>query len=197
LQSTLLRMNMYQVKKIFTDEEIVNLNGEFHKQPECLAHQDWNLFDVDKRQYPYKTWGAEIEKLNQFARDYTGKPDLQVHSHYFVKYSEESFTKLHRDDDSVVALTIVTVLETTDLVGGHTLMWNKYYKPARPRNKYAKRPSNQPHGPQKEDIIPVIVEHEDGESIIYDGKVLHGVTQVTQGTRTVMVSWYKNDNHST
>lgn len=188
---------MYQVKTIFNNQEIDNLIDAFHEQGECLAHQDYNLFDVDKRQYPHKTWGPEIEKLNQYARDYTGNPELEVHSHYFVKYGEEAFCKLHRDDDSIVALTIVTVLETNDLVGGQTMMWNKYSKSSRPRNKYAKRPKNQPHGPQGQYIIPVIVEHDDGESIIYDGKTLHGVAQVAQGTRTVMVSWYKNDNNST
>jgi hypothetical protein len=188
---------MYQVKRIFTNEEVGNLYTAFQNQPQALAHQDYNLFDVDKRQYPHQTWGPEIEKINQFAREYTNNPELQVHSHYFVEYGEESFCKLHRDDDSIVALTIVTVLKTENLVGGQTMMWNKYSKRSRPRNKYAKRPSNQPHGPQGQYIIPVIVDHDDGESIIYDGKTLHGVAQVTQGKRTVMVSWYKNVNHST
>lgn len=175
----------YQVEKIFTDEETANLLSLFHSLEESLAHQDYNLFDVDKRHIPYKQWTKELEKLNQYVPD-----GLVPQSHYFVKYGEESFTRLHTDDVNVVKMTIVTMVDTQDLIGGGTLVFDKYTKNKRPRDRYAKRVNNGP-APVGKDIIPDIVEMQDGESVIYDAATTHGVTRVKQGHRIVLVSWFK------
>lgn len=175
----------YKVEKIFTDEEVANLLSLFHSLDESLAHQDYNLFDVDKRTIPFKQWTKELEKLNRYVPE-----GLTPQSHYFIKYPVDSFTRLHTDDAKVVKMTIVTIIETVNLVGGCTLVFDKYTKNKRPRNRYAKRVNDGPP-PIGKDIIPDIVEMQDGESVVYDAVTTHGVSRVKQGHRIVLVSWFK------
>ena len=176
-------MSNYQVERIFSEQEIANLLSLFYSLPENLAHQDYNLFDVDKRPIPFSQWSDEIVKLNTHQKEFT------PFSHYFIKYPENSFTRLHTDNNKVVKRTVVTLLETKNLMGGETLVFNTYDKRSRPANKYAKR-GNKP-APVGKDIIPVVVNMNDGDSIIYDANVSHGVSQVMQGYRIVLISWFK------
>ena len=173
----------YQVEKFFTEEETDNLLSLFISLPENLAHQDYNLFDVDKRPIPFSQWSKEIEKLNAY------QSELEPQAHYFIKYPVNSFTRLHTDNNKVVKKTVVTILETKNLIGGETLLFNTYNKRSRPANKYAKR-GNKP-APVGKDIIPVVVNINDGDSIIYDANTNHGVSQVIQGHRIVLISWFK------
>tara|TARA_B110000208_G_scaffold46442_1_gene61624 strand:- start:2130 stop:2681 length:552 start_codon:yes stop_codon:yes gene_type:complete len=173
--------NAFKVERIINSSEVNTLKGNFSKLTPRLAHQDYNLFDVDKRlidDYSHPI----LRKIDKYV-------NLKPMSHYFVKYGEEGFTSLHTDDDGVVKLTVVTLIEDTDLVGGETLVIDRYMKSSRPSNKYAKRGKmvNAPIGQSK---IPVIAKMEVGESVIYDNKVTHGVCQVEKGSRLVLVSWY-------
>ena len=176
----------YKIEQLITEEERAELRELFNTLDPQLAHQDYNLFDVDKRDIHPKQWNDIIQKISARGES----EGLTTHAHYFVMYGKDAFTRIHTDDDKVIKLTIITMIETKDLVGGGSLIYDKYNRKPRPAFKYAKRTGNG-HGPYGRDIIPVIVETKDGESMIYDGKTLHGVTQVQQGHRLVLVSWFK------
>ena len=175
----------YQIENIVTEQDRIELLDYFHTLQPQLAHQDYNLFDVDKRDVKGE-WPDPIHKITAFGKDLGYVP----HAHYFLKYEKDAFTRMHTDDDKVIKLTIITMIETDNLVGGGTLVFDKYNRKARPAFKYAKRVANGP-GPYGKSIVPVIVEADDGESVIYDGKTFHAVTQVKQGHRIVLVSWFK------
>jgi len=175
--------NAFKIEKIFDQDEIENLKSLFESCSENLAHQDYNLYDVDKRIIPNSATHPVLQKLNQYV-------DLTPMSHYFVKYDVEGFTSLHTDDDGVVKLTVVTLLDDVDLIGGETLVLDRYVKNARPAYKYAKR-GKMGEAPIGSSRIPVIARMKPGDSISYDNAVKHGVCQVEQGHRIVLVSWYK------
>lgn len=177
----------YHLAEIFTKEEIANLLSLFNSLPSEHAHQDYNLFDIEKRAIPSKYFkeSPELQKLQNYVSD------LNTHTHYFLKYTKDSFTRVHTDDNSIIKLTVVTMIDTEDLKGGDTLMYDTYTKNSRPKNKYAKRVKKEPHGPIGKDVIPVCLEVKDGQSVIYDPDTNHGVTKVDNGHRIVLVSWFK------
>jgi len=175
--------NAFKIERIFTNDDIYHLRHLFHSCEESLAHQDYNLYDVDKRIIPNSATHPLLQKLNEYM-------DLTPMSHYFVKYTPEAFTSLHTDDDGVVKLTVVTLLEDMDLVGGETLVLDRYVKSARPKHKYAKR-GKMGEAPIGTSLIPIIARMTLGDSIIYDNAIKHGVCQVERGYRTVLVSWYR------
>lgn len=172
----------YTVDRLFTTKELDNLKSLYLMCEKRLAHQDYNLFDVEKRMIHPKLYTDEIKKVDKYA-------EMTPMSHYFVKYSEGSFTRLHTDDRRTVGKTIVTLVESNGLIGGETLMYEVYPHKPRPKNKYAKR-SNKEVSYGKS-IIPVVVPMEDGQSVVYGHDVTHGVCQVHSGDRLVLVSWYK------
>ena len=175
----------FTVETIFSEEEINNLKDLYNLQDESLAHQDYNLFNVDKRHVRSQTYTNEILKLNQYA-------GMRSMGHYFVKYVPDSFTRIHSDNNEVVGKTIVTLVDTVDLVGGETLMFDVYPRQPRPSNKYAKRTDKDVSYDQ--DIVPLIVPMVDGQSVVYDHNIRHGVCKVHSGHRIVLVSWYATDS---
>ena len=170
----------YKVENIIDNDDRVLLIGMYNSLKPRPANQDYNLFDVDKRLISGDMFAkGPFLKLKEYA-------GLEVYSHYFVMYEEDSFTKMHTDNDDEVGLTIVTLLDDVELVGGETIVMLPYNKKDVPTHKY-----------QKGDIqdgqrcIPRIVQVEKGQSMIYDRSLLHGVTQVETGKRLVLVSWFK------
>jgi len=181
-------MNVYTIKNILDDESIRNLKSCYEEITPLFAHQDYNLFDLEKRNVSskiFQKYKKDFLKIHKIGEE----KNLTSMNSYFLKYEKDSFTRLHRDDENIVKLTIVTLIETSNLVGGETLILNRYGRKSRPKHKYAKRTEKAP--PYDKDIIPTIVDLKDGESVIYDAKVLHGVTKVTEGHRIVLVTWFK------
>lgn len=178
-----VRSIMYKVEKIFTDDQITALKHMYNGCEPQWAHQDYNLFDVEKRLVRQK---IDVDFLNSILENYTGR---QSHSHYFLKYVEDSFTRLHTDNVDDVGMTVVTYIDSQDLVGGHALAFETYDKRERPTDRYAKRKNEQ--APIGKDIIPVVIEAEVGDSIVYGKELRHGVSQVSKGYRTVLISWFK------
>lgn len=175
----------YKVDKILSKQHVDQLIRVFHSLPAELAHQDYNLFDVDKR-HPTKeqTYSNGFEVIDSYASDHE-----KTFRHYFLNYTEESFTRFHTDNDEAVGLTIVTFLEASnDLIGGEALVMLPYTKRGRPANKYRK---GEPPG-NRNRVIPKVVQMEVGDSLIYDKSLMHGVGQVEQGNRLVLISWYGN-----
>lgn len=184
----------YELKTILNEKDIADLRSNFDQLPQRLWHQDYNLFDVDKR-HPRRQDRESIaaySKLEAFA----GK---RLMSHYFLWYGPESFTRFHSDDDERVAMTIVTQVETSpDLIGGKALGQLPYRKTSRPRHKDARRshdPKLNAISPTGDIIVPVVMEIEDGQSLIYDHKLRHGVSQVERGHRLVLISWFFKDSY--
>ena len=166
----------YKVEKIINEDDRHSLIDLYNSIPSKVAHQDYNLYKVDKRGIRSKLYNEAINKLVKYSK-------RDSYSHYFVMYEQGSYTKVHSDNDEDVGLTIVTLIDTVNLVGGDTLV-------------YVNRPSDERVGYQKGDdhkgrVVPKIVQMEVGDSVIYDRSLLHGVTQLDKGKRLVLVSWFK------
>lgn len=173
---------MYKVENIINEDNRKQLISVYNSLRSELAHQDYNLFDVDKR-HPTKEQ-VELDcfkAIDQYASNYE-----KTFRHYFLDYTEESFTKFHTDNDDAVGLTIVTFLDKSeDLIGGQALAMLPYVKRSRPANKYRKGDA-----PINDRCIPIVIDMEVGQSLVYDKQLMHGVGQVQQGNRLVLISWY-------
>ena len=174
----------YKKEQLIEDGDLDELKSLLESGETRLAHQDYNLFNVEKTYIGVEHW-----KCRALQNIHKAAPDMQVVGHYFVKYSEGSFCRLHTDNSEIITKTIITFISSENLVGGDTLVFDKYRQKSRPVTHYAKRVEDQ--APVGEDIIPVSIHAKNGESLIYDPVVLHGVTQVHAGERIVLVSWYK------
>ena len=176
----------YKVANILTPNQLSELVSLYNSMPSNPAHQDYNLFDVDKRHPSSKQQEgiSAFDRLNGFAGD-----EFKNYSHYFLEYGPESFTRMHTDAHTYVYQTMITVLDDKELVGGESLVHLPYEKRARPSNKYAKRGEGN-EAPLGEVIIPKVVKLNRGQTLIYDKDLLHGVAQVESGRRLVLVSWY-------
>jgi hypothetical protein len=175
---------MYKVEKIFTEQQLEEVKSLYHtcKPWSRFAHQDYNLFDVEKRIVPHE----HVDLLNKVLENYTG---LEMYSHYFLKYEEGSFTRCHTDNVDDVSLTVVTLIDEENLIGGEALAFETYEKRSRPANKYAKRKNED--APVGQEIIPVVIPCQVGDSIVYGKELRHGVAQVHSGSRLVLISWFK------
>ena len=175
----------YKLENIITNEERHQLLDVYHGLDPELAHQDYNLFDVDKR-HPSKQHSRLdcFKKIDQYASGYE-----KSFKHYFLNYTKEAFTKFHTDNDASVGLTIVTFLDkSADLIGGEALAMLPYTKTGRPDTHYRKGDPVTPG----DRVIPKVINMEVGQSLVYDKSLMHGVGQVERGNRLVLISWYGN-----
>lgn len=184
----------YEVKDILSVTQVTDLIHLYNKMKPNPAHQDYNLFDVDKRHPTGIERRSIVSKYRSAWRslDEAAGPEYKIHSHYFLEYTEESFTRLHEDALDYVHLTMVTILDDTNLKGGEALVMLPYEKRARPANKYVKRYKEE--APVGEKIIPEIVNLDQGQTLVYDRDLKHGVCKVREGRRLVLVSWYDKAN---
>ena len=176
----------YKVVNILTPNQISELVSLYNSMPSNPAHQDYNLFDVDKRHPRSKQQEGitAFDRLDGFAGD-----EFKKYSHYFLEYGPDAFTRMHTDAHTYVHQTMITVLDDRELVGGESLVMLPYEKRARPSNKYAKRGEGN-EAPLGQVIIPKVVKLNRGQTLIYDKDLMHGVGQVQSGRRLVLVSWY-------
>lgn len=87
---------------------------------------------------------------------------------YFLEYTPGSFTHIHRD--YLGGISIVTLIENNNLVGGQNIFYVK--KEEHP------------------EVCPVVLNLSVGDSVIYKTELLHGVSEVFSGSRLVLVSWF-------
>ena len=186
----------WQKEKIISDKERHELLDTYNRTKGQYAKQDYNLFDVTKTFFDKDTINKHkaIKTLEEYAASFPGVGTS--YAHYFLHYGRDAFTRAHSDDDASIGLTIVTLLEKTDnLVGGETLIHLPYNKPDKGDEGYIKRnreggqkdPKGAPIGQR---IIPRIIFQDEGDSVVYDRSLMHSVTQVEQGHRIVLVSWF-------
>ena len=180
MRLTLFYYMEYKVENIISEDDRVELIKLYNSIPSTKASQDYNLFTVDKRRISNEQLKDDMfGKLDQYA-------DRPVYSHYFVMYEEGAFTRMHTDNDEDVTLTIVTLLDSQDLIGGETIVSLPFEYKGREVNEYRKGDV-----PTKENrIIPKVVNVDKGQSMVYNKSLLHGVAQVEKGKRLVLVSWY-------
>lgn len=170
---------------LINSEEFKSLVELYKSIPPTFAHQDYNLFHLQKKRVPPKNYkNAGLQKINEYGLQYG-----ELHSHYFLKYTPGSFTKFHRD--RVHTLSVVTFIEkSTNLVGGDTLFYEPYYETTPKENHYVKKIDDQKNDHQH--IIPIVAPSRIGTSLAYQAETKHAVSRVDRGHRIVLVSWFKH-----
>jgi len=180
----------YNLQTLLTSDEIDYLNTVYDKCKKEKVKRFYNLFYLikascidDNRDEQYK---ALINKLE----DAVG---LKIYGDYFLEYVEGSFTKTHADNEQDVGKTVITLInKSDDLIGGESIGFEPHYKTNDVEfdiNWYSKSDGDYNNG---EDIIPVVMRQEVGESLIYPHSFIHGVSRVEKGFRRVFVTWFNN-----
>lgn len=180
------RLSMsYLCTNILSEEAIQEAKDHFYAHQDDVQqfHQDYNLFDVER--LDLKDSLGFLQELKDFSRldRFTGS--------YILKYTAGSFARVHSDHNS--AMTIVTQLETSDLVGGLPIIRKDYTYDNRPAHKIARRHKEEQLKPPNGDpiVFDYILEMKDGKSVVYDDSLYHGVSYVHSGHRIVLVTWFQ------
>lgn len=183
-----VNLSDHRVETIITEQERSDLKDFFNVLPANIAQQDHNLFNIEKREVG-NIKNHVVEKICSYMKD----RGYQTYTNYFVKYNLNSFTRLHKDDPTGqnVKAAVVTLVDTENLVGGDTLVLDKYEKSLEYDARPVKLDIIDKCVPYNQNIVPVVVKMDVGQSVIYDSRVEHGVTRVQQGHRIVLVSWFK------
>ena len=84
-----------------------------------------------------------------------------------------------------IGCELISEDKSDDLIGGEPLVQLPYEKRSRPSTHYRK--GDAPIGQR---VIPKVVQMDVGQSLVYDKHLMHGVGQVEQGNRLVLISWY-------
>lgn len=186
----------YSIEKIIDEDDRVALLSLYDRLKPILLHQDYNLFHCERRNVGGKDMESAIFMNHlDLVKKTTKDPSVKLVVAYFVKYTEGGFARLHHDNGTF--RTIVTLVETKDLVGGETFFMDRYKHRSRPKTHLAKRhkreKDNPPYG---KEIVPKVARINDGESVIYGPDVKHGVTEVESGHRIVLVTWYSRSGEA-
>lgn len=114
---------------------------------------------------------------------------------YFLRYIEGSFTRFHHDQTA--SMTIVTLLDDKDLVGGQSIVKSRYKERPRPSKvccvRHKHEQENPPYGME---IAPDVIPIETGESLVYGPDLSHGVAKVYGGERLVLIAWFNDKGES-
>jgi hypothetical protein len=185
----------FQIADIIGEEDRLELIEMYSKLPSEVYHQDYNLFHCEKRiasiknSNPYEC--NALKKIFEYVSN-TSDEKIRLVSAYFVKYTEGSFVRMHNDNGTY--RTVVTLLDSQDLVGGDTIYCKRYKRRPRKSNHIAKRHrfelDKPPYG---KGIIQSVARIKDGQSVVYGKDVRHGVTEVEQGQRIVFVTWFLDE----
>lgn len=176
----------YIMDNILSDEELDEARDLAASLDFYSVFQMYNIFHLDRADIPKEDTSGFTNTLMKYSKHDTGVGS------YFLRYKEGSFTRLHHDNDT--DLTIVTLLDDKDLVGGHSIVMGTYDARSRPADQTCNRGSEENHPPYGHEIIPDILPVKVGESLCYGSDLKHGVSMVYGGERLVLVSWYKNNS---
>jgi len=172
----------YIMDNILSDEELDEARDLAASLGFHTVFQMYNIFDLERSDIPEEDNSGFTNTLMKYSKhDYS-------RGSYFLKYRKGSFTRLHHDHET--DLTIVTLLDDKDLVGGYSIVMDTYDARSRPRDQVCQRGGYRP--PYGDEIIPDILPVKVGESLCYGPDLKHGVSKVYEGERLVLVSWYKN-----
>lgn len=175
----------FYTREIVKEENQQSLWDAYNGTAPEWCHQDWNLFNLEKRQMKAAYW-KQHEAIHDIDRYMFRKYQCRTHVHYFLKYVPDSFTRVHQDNKDTVTKTVITFLDhSPDLVGGDTLVFDKQYDSEPPEGSVVK--GKDVHS---RDVVPTAIKAPNYTSLIYNWNVPHGVTRVNEGHRIVLVSWY-------
>lgn len=180
----------FKIAQILNEEDRLELLDFYNTNRERTKeyHQDYNLFHV-RELHGGITELSAVKKLLDWTREDNPEHNLRPVAHYFVEYGKGGFARIHHDNGTF--RTIVSIIETKDLVGGDTVFMTKYERRSRVASHIANRHSREKDKPPyNKDIVPKVARVNDGESLIYGADVRHGVTEVESGHRLVLVTWY-------
>lgn len=175
-------MSGYIMDNVLSEEELNEARDlaaslEFYK-----VFQMYNIFDMDRAEVPEgdTSFMATLKKYSKRERGIGS---------YFLKYRKGSFTRMHHDNNT--DLTIVTLLDEKDLVGGYSLVAETYEHRIRPAEQYcARNGGEKDHPPYGQQIVLDVLPVKVGESLVYGPDLKHGVSKVYEGERLVLVSWF-------
>ncbi len=178
-------MGGYTKETLLSPEEVQDALELYESLPMQKYWQYYNLFKVERTDIPDKYSNTGFMKtLHKRART-----KEQIAAGYFLKYPVGSFPKIHSDVNSDI--TLVTLLESKDLVGGYSLTVGTYDENSRPQDWEAIRDENGYNG-YGDEIITDVVDIKDGETLCYGPHLQHGVSKVYKGHRIVLVTWWSN-----
>ena len=187
----------YTKSTILLQEDVEYLKGLYGRLTPTFYTRDFNLFNVHKCHIPRKMPPEDIVIIRRIANTIQHYAQAKESlAHYFLKYTERSFTNVHIDNPNRVNKTAVTLLDmSADLVGGDAIILKKITREdllegkSQPDDVLAN--ATQPPKGRRDPFIPLLVKQEIGSTMVYNGSTQHGVTRVEKGYRLVLISWFK------
>lgn len=175
-------------------EDLLYLKNLYESLPERQIARDYNLFNLIRKDVE----GVNTKEFNKIREKLKSVSKSTEITHYFLMYGVNSFSSLHIDSPHRVTATAITLIDKSDdLVGGEIILQNKL--------KMIKRgtisPSDKELLDKKKEGVPLLekvnvirtVRHAVGETVWYPAQMMHGVSEVEQGYRLVLISWYKDN----
>lgn len=178
----------FSVENFLDENDVAELKDLLSRCDEVLCARDHSLYDCVKYNVPSKEWN--VPAFKKIIKRGT-RHNKTLDACYFLKYPKYSFTRSHVDNPNKVQKTLITMIEESpDLIGGETLVWDRYY--ALPvKEGHHVRGTDGVQALHKVDEIICSPKLKPGETLIYDAMTKHAVTQVEQGHRIVLVTWYR------
>jgi len=156
---------MIKASTFINKDELKYLKELYVNSPKQFHTQDVNLFNVYK---------ANIKTVDTNLWDNIQSKLIEFHgkrcsvTNYFLEYQVGAYAKNHKDNPDTVDGTAITLLDKSeDLIGGDIVVGRR--------------------GRQR--ILP----QEKGQTIYYTTAVDHGVTEVIQGKRLVLITWFRKE----
>lgn len=178
-------MSGYIHEKILNEVELQEARDLAKSEEFYRIYQMYNLFDVDRADPDSEKEYGFIKTLLKYSKRQS------LVGFYFLRYIPGSFTRMHKDNNT--ELTIVTMLDQEDLVGGCSIVTNKYLRRDRPANQRCDRADfEKDNPPYNQDIILDVLPMEDGDSLVYGADQNHAVSKVYEGSRTVLITWFND-----
>lgn len=159
---------MYGVEEFLTPHQIRLMQDYIAGLRFIHYPKFYNLNNIYKADDRGPEWFLDI-----FRREF----NREIHSSYFLRYVEGSWTRAHRDPTHEMDTTVVTMLDSDNLVGGESLVFE--------RNNHLEEVYDKP---------VVIQNFDEGVSLIYSTEVKHSVAKVHSGHRAVHVVWLRRVN---
>lgn len=150
---------------LLTQEELTYLRELYGASPKQFHTQDVNLFNLHKS----NIGNVQSKHWNNIQLKLSAFHGRKCPvTNYFLEYRVGSYAKKHQDNPDTVDGTAITLIDKSDdLVGGDIVVGRK----------------------EDERVLP----HSVGQTIYYTTAVFHGVSKVTQGSRIVLITWFRKD----
>jgi len=155
-----------EIVNILSEKDCQFLRGIFQKLVGDKYETYANLSAVVKKDISVDSMPSlYLENWKSIERKFDEYTDEKSYTHYLLLYEKGALANRHMD---TCPTTIITILKKSDdLIGGENFVEDR---------------TN-----ERTEIGCTI-----GQSVLYRNHLTHGVTEVIQGKRLVLVSWYGN-----